>query len=96
LPEVGTASDNEDHVSEEFDESEVVSACDEEQVNEPASPAQKTDHGCIPIYPVNDHFLFSGQIFISFGTLIPCNESTLGPKMWTDIFIGCWDILVSF
>jgi len=39
LPEVGTASDNEDHdiVSEEFDESEDVSASDEEQVNEPST-----------------------------------------------------------
>ena len=37
LPEVGTASDNEDHVSEESDESEDVSASDEERVKEPST-----------------------------------------------------------
>lgn len=45
LPEVGTASDNEDHVSEEFDESEDVSASDEEQVNEPSTTRNTRGRG---------------------------------------------------
>src|SRR5678816_1416932 len=45
LPEVGTASDNEDHVSEEFDESEDASASDEEQVNEPSNTRNTRGRG---------------------------------------------------
>ena len=48
MSEVGTASDNEDHVSEESDESEDVSASDEEQVNEPSTIQFNSIHLLIP------------------------------------------------
>jgi len=50
LPEVGTASDNEDHVSEESDESENVSASDEERVKEPSTTRNTRGRGRVSIY----------------------------------------------
>src|SRR5678815_2087531 len=47
LPEVGTASDNEDHVSEESEESEDVSASDEERVKEPSTTRNTRGRACI-------------------------------------------------
>src|ERR1043165_2977138 len=45
LPEVGTASDNEDHVSEESDETEDVSTSDEERVKEPSTTRNTRGRG---------------------------------------------------
>jgi len=45
LLEVGTASDNEDDVSEEYDESEDGSASDEEHVNEPSTTRNARGRG---------------------------------------------------